>query len=126
MLGPCSFCPLLCPSLMKCYFGISNFLENISSLSHCIFFPLFLPPPPFYFFALITEKGFLIFPCYSLELCIQMDISFFFPLPFTSVLFSALYKVTSDNHFAFLNFLFLGMILITTSHPISQTSAIVL
>ena len=25
-----------------------------------------------YFFALITEEGFLISPCYSLELCIQM------------------------------------------------------
>ena len=25
-----------------------------------------------YFFALITEAGFLISPCYSLELCIQM------------------------------------------------------
>ena len=33
-----------------------------------------------YFFALITEKGFLISPCYSLELCIQMGISFFFLL----------------------------------------------
>ena len=26
------------------------------------------------FFALITEEGFLISPCYSLELCIQMGI----------------------------------------------------
>ena len=32
----------------------------------------------FYFFALITEEGFLISPCYSLELCIQMAISFLF------------------------------------------------
>ena len=29
-----------------------------------------------YFFALITVEGFLISPCYSLELCIQMGISF--------------------------------------------------
>ena len=29
-----------------------------------------------YFFALIAEEGFLISPCYSLELCIQMLISF--------------------------------------------------
>ena len=35
--------------------GISNFLEEISSLSHSIFF--------LYFFALITEEGFLISPC---------------------------------------------------------------
>ena len=29
-----------------------------------------------YFFALIAEEGFFISPCYSLELCIQMLISF--------------------------------------------------
>ena len=46
------------------------FLEEISSLSHSIVF--------LYFFALITEKGFLISPCYPLELCIQMDMSFLF------------------------------------------------
>ena len=38
---------------MKCSLGISNFLEEISSLSHCIVF--------LYFFALITEEGFLFF-----------------------------------------------------------------
>ena len=30
-----------------------------------------------YFFTLIAEEGFLISSCYSLELCIQMDIPFF-------------------------------------------------
>ena len=44
---------------MKCSLGISNFLEEISSLSHSIVF--------FYFFALITEEGFLVSPCYSLD-----------------------------------------------------------
>ena len=48
---------------MKCSLGISNILEEISSLSHSIVF--------LYFFALVTEEGFLISPCYSLELCIQ-------------------------------------------------------
>ena len=55
---------------MKCSLGISDFLEEISSLSHSIVF--------LYFFALITEEDFLISPCYSLELCIQMGISFLF------------------------------------------------
>ena len=55
---------------MKCSLGISNFLEEISSLSHSIVF--------LYFFALIIEEGFLISLCYSLELCIQMGISFLF------------------------------------------------
>ena len=59
---------------MKCSLGISNFLEKISSLSHSVVF--------LYFIALITEEGFLISPCYSLELCIQMDISFLFSFAF--------------------------------------------
>ena len=59
---------------MKCSLGISNFLEEISSLSHSIVF--------LYFFALITEEGFLISSCYSLELCIQMLISFLFSFAF--------------------------------------------
>ena len=59
---------------MKCSLGKSNFLEEISILSHSIVF--------LYFFALITEESFLISPCYSLELCIQMLISFLFSFAF--------------------------------------------
>ena len=55
---------------MKCSLGISNFLEEISSLSHSVVF--------LYFFALIAEEGILISSCCSLELCIQMGISFLF------------------------------------------------
>ena len=47
---------------MKCFLGSSNFLEKISSLSRAVVF--------LYFFALITEEAFLVFPCYSLELYI--------------------------------------------------------
>ena len=47
-----------------------NFLEEISSLSYCVVF--------LYFFALIAEEGFLISSWYSLELCIQMLISFLY------------------------------------------------
>ena len=36
----------------------------------------------YYFFALITEEGFLTSRCYSLELCIQIDISFIFSFAF--------------------------------------------
>src|SRR5574337_238149 len=59
---------------MKCSLGIPNVLEELSSLSHSIVF--------LYFFALIAEGGFLISPCYSLELCIQMGISFLFSFAF--------------------------------------------
>ena len=68
---------------MKCYLGISNNLEKTSSLSQCIVF--------LYFFALITEEGFLIFPCYSSELCIQMSVSFIF--------FSAIGRLEVRNRF---------------------------
>ena len=59
---------------MKCSLDISNFLEEISSLSHSVVF--------LYFFAVIAEEGFLISSCYSLELCIQMFISFLFSFAF--------------------------------------------
>ena len=44
----------------------------------------------------------------------------FSPLPFASLLFSTIYKASSDNHFAFLHFFFLGMVLITFSCTMSQ------
>ena len=100
---------------MKCSLGISNFLEEISSLSQCSVF--------LYFFALIAEEGFLISPCYYLELCIQMDIYLSSsPLPLASLLFSVICKGSSDNHFAFWHFFFFGMILITASCTMSRTS----
>ena len=85
-------CAHLC---IKCSLGILNFLEEISSLSYSLV--------SLYFFALIAEEGFLISPGYSLELCIQMGISFLFPfsLPFPSLLFTAICKAFSENHFAF-------------------------
>ena len=83
------------------------FLEEISSLSHSIV--------SLYFFALITEEGFFLSPCYSLELCIQMGISFLFSYAYASLLFSAICWASSDNHFALLHFFFLGMALITAS-----------
>ena len=60
---------------MKCSLDIFNFLEEISSLSHSIVF--------LYFFALISEEGFLISPCYRMlfshnkecsgDVCYSMD-----------------------------------------------------
>ena len=99
---------------MKYSLCISNFLEEISSVSHSIGF--------LYFFALITEEVFLISPCYSLELWVKWISCSFSPLPLPSLLFSAICKVTSDNHFAFLHFFFLGMVLITASCMMSRTS----
>ena len=75
-----------------------------------------------YFFAFITEAGFLIFLCYSLELCFQKVYVSFSLLPLDPLLLSSHYKASSDNHFALLHFFFLGMVLITASCTMSWTS----
>ena len=59
---------------MKCSLDISNFLEEIVNPSHSVAF--------FYFFALFIEEGLLISPCSSLDLYIQVGISFPFFLAF--------------------------------------------
>ena len=46
------------------------------------------------------------------------------PLPFTSLVFSAICKASSDSYFAFLLFFFLGMVLITASCTVSWTSIV--
>ena len=82
--------------------------EEISSLYNSIVF--------LYFFALITEESFLISPCCSLELCIQMGLSFLFSFAsLASLLFTVICKASSDSHFAFLHFFSLEMVLIPVS-----------
>ena len=73
------YCVHLC---MKCFLGISNLLEEISRVSHSIDF-LWSYWFASYWFALITEEGFLVSPCYSLELWIQMGIFFLFSFAFS-------------------------------------------
>ena len=85
---------------MKCSLAISNFLEEISSFSRSIIF--------LYFFALITEEVFLISPCYSLELCIQMGISFLFSFCPSFPFFSQLFIRPLQTAILPFAFLFLG------------------
>ena len=96
---------------MKYSLGISNFLEVISSLSHSIIV--------LYFFALITEEGFLVSPCYSLKLFIQILVSFLFSFVFCFSSFTATCKASSDSHCAFFAFLYMGMVLIPVSCTMS-------
>ena len=71
---------------MKCSLGISNFFEEISSLSHSIVF--------LYFFALVTEEGFLIsllkavlgLPAVLWNSAFKWVYLSFSPLPFASFL----------------------------------------
>ena len=76
---------------MKCSLCISNFLEEISSLSH-------------HFFPSISLHWSFRKASFSL-LAILWNSAFryisFSPLPLASLLFSALCKASSDNHFAF-------------------------
>ena len=99
---------------MKYSLGISNFLEEISSLPHYVVF--------LYFFALITEEGFLISPCYSLELCIKWVNLCLSPLLFTYLLFTAICKASSDSYFAFLHSFFLGLVLLPVSYTCQCTN----
>ena len=105
---------------MKYSLGISNFLEEISSLSQSIVF--------LYFFALITEEDSDLSLLFLSLLAILWNSAFrwlypsFFPLPFTSLLLSAICKASSDNHFPFLHFFFLKMVLTAVSCTMSWTS----
>ena len=49
----------------------------------------------------------------------------FSPLPLASFLFSAMCKASSDNHFAFLHFFFLGKVSINASYTVSQPASLV-
>ena len=71
---------------------------KISNLSHSIVF--------FYFFVLITEESFLTSNCFSLELCVQMGISFLFC--FASCFFSQIFVRPPQITLCLFSFLFLG------------------
>ena len=84
---------------MKCSLCISSFLGEISNLSYSIVF--------LYFFVLISQKDFLISPCYSLELCMQMGISFLFSFAFSFSSFLSCVRPPQTTILPFA-FLFLG------------------
>ena len=101
------YCSHLC---IKCSLGISNFLEEISSLSLVVVF--------LYFFALITEEGFLISLLFFATL--HSD-GYIFPFLFCLyLLFISQLFVRPDQ--TFLHFFFLGMVLIPVSCTMSQQS----
>ena len=99
---------------MTCSLGISNFLEEISSLSHSIVF--------LYFFALIVGKAFLTLLSIlwnSAFRCLYLSFS---PLLFASLLFTAICKASSGSHFSFLHLFSMGMVLIPVACTMSGTS----
>ena len=96
-----SFLSLYCSHrCMRYSLGISNFLEEISRLSHSVLF--------LYFFALIAEESFLISSCYFWDSAFRCLYLSFSPLLFASFLFTAICKASPDSHFVFFAYLFLG------------------
>ena len=107
-------------SLIESIFAWNVSLVSLIFLKISLVFPILLFF--LYFLALITEEGFLISPWYSLELCIQMGISFLFCFAFCFSSFHSYFKASSDSLFAFLHFFFLRMVLIPVSCTMSWTS----
>ena len=99
---------------MKCFLFVSNFLEEISSLSHSIVF--------LYFLALITGDGILSLLALPWNSAFRWEYFPFSPLPLASLLLSAICKASSDSHFAIFHFFFLGVVLIPASCSVSGTS----
>ena len=106
-------------------FIVLNFAWNVPSaclifLKRSLVFPILL------FFSISLHwslrKAFLSLLAILWNSAFKWVYFLFSPLPFTPLLFSAVYKDSSDNHFAFLHFFFLGMVLIPASCTISQTS----
>ena len=91
---------------------VAVLVEEISSLSRSVVF--------LYFPALIAEEDLSLLAILwnSAFRCLYLSFS---PLLFASLLFTAICKASSDSHFAFLHFFFLGMVLIPVYCKLLQT-----
>ena len=108
LLSPYHFCPLLSPSLHEMFpWNLLIFLKR------SLVFPILLFSSISLHWSL--RKAFLsllaIWNSAFKWVCLS-----FSPLPFASVLFSAICKASSDSHFACLHFFFLEMVLIAASY----------
>ena len=99
---------------MKCPLGISDFLEEISSLSQSTLF--------LYFLHWSLRKAFISLLAILWNAAFKWVYLSFSPLPLASLVFSAICKASSYNHFDFLHFFFLGMVLIPASCTMLWTS----
>ena len=99
---------------MKCSLGISNFLEEISSLSHSIV--------SLFSLHWFLRKAFLSLLAICWNSAFKWVYLSFSPLLFPFSSFTAICKTSSGNHFAFLHFFFWGLVLIPVSYTVSPTS----
>ena len=109
-LGPYHFCPFCAHLCMKCSLAISDFPEEISSLSHCIVFLYCINH-----WGRLSSLSLLFSGTLHSDGC-----TFPLPLCFCFPSFLSYFKASSDNHFALLHFFFLGMVLVTISSTMLQ------
>ena len=101
----------------------SGFCHTLTWISHgftCVPHPI--PLPTSFPIRSLLRKAFLSLLAILWNYEFKWVYFSFSPLLFTAILFTAICKSSLNNHFALLHFFFLGMILITTSHTVSQTS----
>ena len=95
-------------------------LVSLVFLKRSLVFPILLfPSTSLHWSPRKTFLSLLVIPWNSAFRWLYLSFS---PLPLTFLLFIGLCKTSSENHFAFLHFFFLGMVLITSSCTMSQTS----
>ena len=97
MLGLYHFCPLLCPFLQKMFPWYLIFLKR------SLIFPILLFPSNSLHWSL--RKAFLLLLAILWNSASRWIYLSFSSLPFTSLLFSAICKASSENHFVILCFL---------------------
>ena len=95
-------------------------LVSLISLKRSLVFPILL------FFSISLHwsltKAFLSLSAILWNSAFRWMYLIFSPLLYASLLFPAICNASSDNHFDFLHFFFLGMVLITDSRTMSRTS----
>ena len=112
------FIPFL--SFIKHIFAWNIPLVPLIFLKRSLVFPILL----FSFISLhwSLRKAFLSLLAILWNSAFKCEYLSFSPLLFTSLLFTAICKASSDNHFAFLHFFSMGMVLILVSCTMSWTS----
>ena len=107
-------------SFIKHVFAWNVPLVSLIFLKRSLVFPILL----FSFISLhwSLRKAFLSLLAILWNAAVKWEYLSFSPLLFASLLFTAICKASSDNHFAFLHFFSMGMVLSPVSCTMSRTS----
>ena len=119
LISSASVRSLPCLSFIKPFFAWNVPLVSLIFLMRSAVFPILLFSSISLHWSLM--KAFLSLLAILWNSAFKWVYHSFSPLLFASLLFIAICKSSSDNHFAFLHFFFLGMFLITASCTMSRT-----